>query len=175
MGSTYVNKDGLVQRYGSDSAQSPNVAEVRNSGDRRWLEIDVDWRKLPAFSASTLTRASYGEVIPAGALIEDVEIKVDEAFTSGGAATLDVGFIDADAETGDDIDAFIAAASITELTALGITYRGTSPADGSAINTRTSATKVVTFHVGTATYTAGRATVRVFYSVQDKTADTLGT
>ncbi len=170
---TWLNNDGLRVKFGADSVKTALVGEYTTDGPRRFLEVEISAGRLPAFSAGAITIADNYCRIPSGVIIEEVEVLVTTAFTSSGAATLNVGMVDTDGTSNADIDAFVAAATIAELTPLGLINDGVSPADGSGRGVKLTSPKLITLSVGTANYTAGVGTVRIYYSVPEKTADTL--
>lgn len=176
-GNTYTNQDGLTVRYGTDEAKKYVVSEYRTDGPKRLIEISIDYENLPASSSGDATVADTQAVLPSGALIELVELEVHTAFddASGDTATLNVGWVQAaDESSNTDIDAFIAAATVAEL-AVGHKKDGTSPCDGAGRGTKLTENKKIVFSVGTQAFTAGKGTVRIYYTIPNKATDTLGT
>lgn len=174
-----VNADGLVQFYHKTAADNAKVAAISLDGEREVIEVNLDYAGLPAV-ADNDEIASEVVKLPAGVLIEEVELVVDVAFDSAGdTATLNVGWIDAVDRTSNlDTDAFMKAATVTELTTPGI-YRstavgGSSPLDAAGIGTILTTTKLITWEVDTQAFTAGKGKLRIYYSQPNKTGDTLG-
>lgn len=174
-----VNADGLVQFYGKSAADNAKVASVSFDGQREVIEIDLGYAGLPAVADNQVV-ASDAVVLPAGVLIEEVELIVNVAFDSAGdTATLNVGWIDAsDRTSNNDTDAFMKAATVTELTTPGV-YRstavgGSSPLDAAGIGTILLQDKLITWEVDTQAFTAGNGKLRIYFSQPPKSADTLG-
>lgn len=174
-----VNADGLVQLYHKTAAENAKVSAVRYDGQREVIEVDLGYAGLPAV-ADNQTIASEFVVIPAGVLIEEVELVVDTAFDSANdTATLNVGWVDAsDRSSNPDTDAFVKAATVTELTTPGI-YRstavgGSSPLDAAGIGVKTTTAKLITWEVDTQAFNAGVGKLRIYFSTPNKTSDTLG-
>lgn len=174
--SEYTHITGLVQRYGTSEAQKARVWTV-SDGDRagaQTMEVDLDWSLLPAGAASQIHTKFVN--VPSGAQIEGAEVVVTEAYTSGtSAATLSVTLVDVSDYASNSM-AIMTAATVAELTALGVTKSGASPVDGADLGKITAAKKAVKVAVGVESFTAGRAVLRIFYSYpNDNTTDTLGT
>lgn len=169
------NQDGLLLRYGPRTrADQEKVREYRTHGPRRFMDIEIRAEALPAFSAGVATLASVGSKLPKNSIVEAVEVYVEEPFTGGAGATLNVGLVSNINGTTDlDIDAFVAAATIAELTPIGLIKDGVSPADGSGRGVKYDKPMYVTYSVGTANFTNGTGKVRVYYSAPDRDADTL--
>lgn len=123
-------------------------------------------RQMAVFTiedATTLADADTDQVgpteapIPAGAVILNAWIVVDAAFTSGGAAVLDVGTKAAAGTTIDD-DGIDAAVALAALGADDVVA-----ADGALIGTKVTADSYITATYDTAAFTAGSGKVVVEY------------
>jgi hypothetical protein len=101
---------------------------------------------------------SNGDVIPAGSLIVFANTHVQLACTSGGSATVAVGFVGSTAVV-------LAATAVASLT-LNATLVGVC----NATPVRIASALAPTFTIATADLTAGRIETRIFYLVPSKLA-----
>lgn len=158
---TWLNSDGLFIRYGADEGTTKKTGEFEDSGywgGDHFVESDILYTDLNAFGTDTILSDTV--VIPNGARITKAEIYVVTAFTSGGSATLEFGTIRTDRSTTYDADGFVAATAVASLTA-GATIAGS----GALVNTTLANDGLLTATVRTANFTAGRARLRVFWSM----------
>jgi hypothetical protein len=123
---TWTNKDGLVVRFGAERASSADSGQV--SGIKEYIVLDLpDATGLPTVSGGVLTvtgvyPAEDAPRIPASSVITNAWMVATTDFTSAGAATLDIGLIDA-AGTIIDIDgihADVALAALVDGSATGV-------------------------------------------------------
>lgn len=150
------NDDGLTISFGPiDTLKNiPGIVNTEAFGDTLVAEVD-------AATVGTELPGNYenGAYIPAGAVVESVEVVVDEAFTSaGGLATLSVGTYD---ETGAvvDADGLVAAEAEANLTA-GAVVDGA----GAQVGTVVAENLYVGLIYGTEAFTAGTARLVIKYS-----------
>src|SRR5262245_2960751 len=87
---TFLNADGLFQKFGVDEGTPTQAGEVPTLGVQRLVEVRIDLTKL-----STTTQLILADTVFAArnARIEEVEIEVETAATSGGTPTFDFGLI----------------------------------------------------------------------------------
>ena len=155
------NADGLVRAYGSDAGQPTNgtVGSPATRGSDLELVADIDYRDLPAAGASATLDPMYVAALPEGALITDAKLDVTEAFTSGGAATLDLGLVQENG-TAVDLDGIDAAIALSAINGVGDRVE----CDGALVNgAAVSARSFLSASVGTAAYTAGKARLVISY------------
>lgn len=154
----WINESGLPIRFGTDLAANGAGGQFRWNGPMAEYEYDIVWNELEAFG--TVTYLGRTVRIPDGMLLTEATIEVSEAFTSGGAATLTLGFHNADG-TAYDADGIDAAVALTALDTVG----ETTVCDGALVNTilanGSKKYSYVTATVGTADYTAGKAKLRL--------------
>jgi hypothetical protein len=159
-----TNADGLKVAYGlSEAARS--VVGTLDYGVYKELIVELDHSLLPAHTASDTLVATLDEAsIPAGAILRDAEIIVTEAFDSGGSATLTLGLAQSDG-TEIDFDGIDAAIAETAIDTIGEIVS----CDGALVATTGGGALAykgfVTVNVGTATFTTGRAIVRIRYAM----------
>ena len=110
---TWVNSDGLQVGFGARTSKNPHGATVRTEGNVEILTLILDWDQLPP--AATTAPIAKSIPVPADSVILRGNIRVTDDFTSGGAATVDIGFIEADG-TAIDQDGLLAAQAIGGLT-----------------------------------------------------------
>lgn len=160
--STWVNNDGLEVRFGNSQAALEENGKYSVHGEEDELVFVINGTDVPSADAPITKRVT----IPSGSYITSATLVVGTAFTSGGAATLDIGtFVDDNDGTysvldADGIDAAIAVASLTADASIAC--------NGAQINTTvTDATNglpiVVSYGYNTAAFTAGKAELIVKY------------
>ena len=157
----WVNSDGLPVGFGTRTETSTGSNRVRENGATEKAYLVFKGVDLADAVARTEDQVIHGVSIPNGATILSATLKVSEAFTSGGSATLDLGVYDADGTAVDDdgIDSAIAVAALT----LGAEIA----CDGADVNTvvATSGGVKVCASYDTAAFTAGKAVLEVEYAV----------
>lgn len=157
----WLNNDGLLIKYGTEEALHGGGGEYRWNGPFTEVEIDVQWNRLNAFGTRTILDETVR--IPNGVLLTSAEFEVIVPFTSGGSATLTLGFFDTDRTTAYDEDGIDATIALTAIDAVGETVT----CDGALINTvlANNTPNLISATVGTANYTAGRGKLRLRYFV----------
>lgn len=170
---TWTNDDGLTIKSGVTEADNAKVAEVNYYGGEHVVEIDFRYENLPAV-ASNSVNISDSFRIPAGVQINKVEIITYTDFdSSGDSMTLNVGVTDADGGTTiQDVDGLVVAATQTEINAGGTNVAGWI---GDDVGTVYSEDVLLTWEVDSQAATAGKGVIRIFYTVPQAAADTLGT
>lgn len=162
-----ANADGLVVKYGSAEAQKAVAGSPLNSGDNITQYWEIDWTRLPAFSANEATGQLYGgypnQCIPLGAFIQSISFIPTTAFTGTGA-TLSIGLVSADGLTEIDNDGLIDAVALTSIDTIGETFTTGGALVGNNNGAILSANGYLWVSVQVATYTAGHARFGVTYS-----------
>lgn len=164
---SYTNKDGLYVLTGTDQGRinptgDADVGNIRSLVVK--LTVDENGSVTPNGVAGATANDAY---IPAHSYILGGMLKVDTAFTSAGAPTLSIGMVQNDFSTvidADGIDATIALTAIDDQDAVVLV-------DGALVgmwNTANVATvggadAYVYTTTATATYTAGEATLTLWY------------
>lgn len=156
---TWMNEDGLLIKFGREKGQVVKAGEFADpdKGSEHYIEAVIDTSVLTStgtyFLADTLR-------IPKNAYLVKAEIHVETAFTSGGSATLTLGFYDTDRSTAYDADGIDATVAVDALTA-----GATITCDGALVNTRLAndTPLLLTAAVGTAAFTAGKGVVRIWW------------
>lgn len=167
--STRVNADGLVERYGTDQAKPLNIGEHTTDGELRIIEINLNAANAPAVASNSVV-ASYHAIVPNGAFVKYVEIDGIVDFT--GSGTLNVGWVDAsDFSSNADVDAFVVAATVTEINDGGKNIAGWV---GTAVDEVMTKNRAITWEVDTAALAAGACVIRIAYLMPPKATDTLG-
>jgi len=172
MSTIWDNGDGLRVEFGKRSQGQNGDTGVRddNSGTKK-LEFTIKYPLTvgtPNGQWGAATPTPKHPKIPADAVVKSVTLKVDDAFTSAGSATLNIGTYTA-AGADDDINGLAAAITKAELTAGsvhhfgdGINTNSNAGADiGAVVNA--SADTYVGAEAGTAVFTAGVARCVVEY------------
>jgi hypothetical protein len=162
----YVNADGLNQYFGLGEAVVTRGGEFEMTDGKHLTEVFID---LPTISASLSNEYIVADnvTIPAGALIEKVELMVTEV-TAGSSSTLDLGLVDQDRTTEIDFDGFIVNGTTTWHTAaIGtiVEYVQGSTEHGALIGEVLTNTGLITASVDTAAFTDGVVRIRIYWSV----------
>lgn len=152
---TWNNEDGLLVRFAKDNGAAVRVDGSKEHDGRVAVFSIGDATAL----GDTDTAAATGEdtYIPAGAVITEAYTIVDTAFTSGGAAVLDLGFKQL-AGTNIDDDGIDAAVAVGALTANAVIA-----GDGALVGTKLANDSYFMATYDTAAFTAGAARVIVKY------------
>ena len=158
----WINDDGLRVRFGNELAEPSRIgAPADNVAGTRQLIADIRFDEMPAAGAgAAFIQGEPAVAIPAGALLRKATLITIDAFTSGGASTLDIGLADADG-VAIDADGVAAAVAKTSIDGVGEEAVGA----GALIGTKMAQNAYLTLTVGTATFTAGRAKLIVEYMV----------
>jgi hypothetical protein len=155
----WSNQDGLVVGFGQRDVSCNSAKKIAVEGAVEELVLDVtDATLLEDTQAVDGNALVNGAEIPAGSLIISATLVVTEAFTSGGAAVLDVGTYDADSGAAVDDDSLIAAEALGNLS-LNAVITGAGADVGAVVTQRVKL--AATFD--TAVYTAGKARVVIKY------------
>src|SRR5262245_22642559 len=110
------NTDGLRVKFGVDEAALAQSGETPTAGIKREIEVRIDLTKL----STTTQFVPDGQVpLAKNARIEEVEVEVEQAATSGGSATVDIGLVRTDRVTELDFDGLVAAAAVATINAAG--------------------------------------------------------
>lgn len=148
---SWINADGLeVLMHGEQGKVKKNGATTRSI--RQTLVVDIDGTEVPSTADTPEANDAF---IPAGAYIVSSYLIVDEAFTSGGAATMTIGTYEKDGTT-IDADGVDAAVALTALNATGkvVANDGAQVEGGVTVG---AADAYVKANYGTAAYTGGKA------------------
>lgn len=162
---SWLNSDNLYIKFGPDASGPTPGGEYRMPGDLREIETKIDLTTLTSTSAIVADQI----YIPKGVIVEEVQIEVQTAATSGGSPTLDIGYIQSsDRSTVISNTAFINAEVLSGvLDTLGkkITYTVGTAKVGGVVGTTTSATQVgmISARANVTTFTAGVVIFRLRY------------
>lgn len=159
----WMDNTGLYQKYGTEQTVTAAGGEYRTVAELREIEIKIDLTDLTATAA--VVSGADNIFVPAGMVIEQVEIVVDTAAV-GATATLDIGLIQTDRSTEIDYEAFTNALAVASLTAGNkITLIKGSTSAGDMVGTGTATANVghITANYNTAAFTAGVIVVRIKY------------
>lgn len=161
---TWTNDDGLVVRFGAERASSADSGQV--AGIKEYIVLDLpDATALPLVGAIAAP-AEDAPRIPASSVITNAWMVATTDFTSGGAATLDIGLISA---TGavidvDGIHADVALAALVDGAATGVQgCSGAYVANAGGAGVLVDADAWPVFTYVAAAYTAGAGKLIVEY------------
>lgn len=162
------NADGLKRAYGRSqgSASKHAVGSPIARGEDLVLIAEIDGSELPAFGdgAASLDLVCQAG-LPANAMITEAYLDVTEGFVSGGAATLDLGFIQEDG-TLVDVDGLLSTIAIGDIDSEGERAAGNGALiNGSKLGTISGNDKLnyLAVDVAVADITAGKGRLVVKY------------
>lgn len=154
----WTNEDGLDVKFGTTRAEV-RVDGLKNAEDHRIVVNLPDATALGATDTAAVVEPTKA-FIPAGAIITKAYFVVDTAFTSGGAATLDIG-TKQKAGTNIDADGIDAAVAVAALAANAVI-----DCDGALVPSTNGANAAyIMFTYNTAAFTAGAGRLIVEYTI----------
>jgi hypothetical protein len=172
----WSNPDGLRVVFGRDQAKGAQVGSPCTYGAINQMVAILEAGRMSTLAGGLIGGDTYGpvSVIPAGSAILRATIYVTEAFTSGGAATVDLGLANADGTyTNLDEDGIDVALSMANL-AQGQIIACDGALVGAGADKDILADAYLSWDVDTAVLTAGKALLIVEYvtpSYPDDAAD----
>lgn len=152
---SWINDDGLeVLMHGEQGQVKDNGSTTESM--TQTLVVDITGTEVPSSAATPEANDAF---IPAGSYVKNAFLVVDEAFTSGGAATLTIGTYQKDGTT-IDADGVDAAVALTVIDAAGdvVVCDGAQVGGIVTVGANDAYVKV---NYGTAAYTAGSAKLYV--------------
>lgn len=160
----YLDNAGQYRKYGTEKTVPKKGGWYRNDGANRIIEI-----KSLALTSLTTTAAIIDDNLwyPKNWILERAEIWTKTAATTGTAATLDIGSIDADRSSNGDVDSILDNVAIADMNADGEYNQKVGPAADTGLgvfadkDTVPTATKYITASTTTGTYTAGIVDIRL--------------
>lgn len=159
---SWIN-DGLERKFGTERTAINPLGEYKFLGPQRIIAIDFSYTDLPAVASNSVI-INDNLSLPKGAVVEKVEIFCPVDFdSSGDSMTLNVGWVDTDRTNGLDVDALVVAATQAELITGGENVAGWVGAEVGGVPTTT--VKILTWEVDSQAATAGKGSIRIFYSV----------
>ncbi|HEY6020498.1 MAG TPA: hypothetical protein VIY48_11515 [Candidatus Paceibacterota bacterium] len=158
------NPDGLRVEFPGDAGVVTRGGEVDFDG-RHLTKAVIDLTALPTVASGNQQIILENSVIPAGAIVEQVDMLVEKAAV-GVNATLDIGFVKPDRTTENDFNGLIAARATAAMT-LGLLIETTSggTAAGALLGTKIASDGILTANANTADFTAGKVEVRIYWSI----------
>lgn len=164
-GSTWTNSDGLVVGFGTHTSDN-SVMGDNEDGAVKTLQVQIVGTELVDTFAATNIKPQDA-TIKRGSVIRAATLVVTEVFTSGGAATLDIGTWSKGkaTEVVDVANGILAAAAITTIDAVGEVSRcaGTLVASTISCGATSDSDVVIAPSYNTAAFTAGKATLTIEY------------
>lgn len=160
---TKVNDDGLYVKFHKEIGTAGRGGFVA-AGDNGLHNVQI--RITATDLAATSAIMENHVVIPAGAVIEEIEVISETACTSGGSAALNIGLIRQDRSTTYDEDGLVAALALTAINAAGEknVIRVGSTGAGALVGTTLANAGILVADYDTAAFTAGVLVIRVRYS-----------
>lgn len=165
-GSTWTNSDGLVVGFGTHTVDNDVPSVTSGGGSVKTMVVQIVGIDLPDTYAATDT-PPQAATIRRGSLITSAVFVVDEAFTSGGAATLDIGTWSKGLATDvvDDAGGIDAAVALTAIDAIGeaVICNGALVGGTVAVGATANGDCVIAPSYNTAAFTAGKGTLTIQY------------
>lgn len=178
---TWLNNDGLFQKFGKEEGVSGKGGEYTTYGPHRVLEVGINYTDVQSTSAVILGAVTdsasgglglNGYELPNGARIEAVEVVAETAFTSSGTigtSTFVLGLVDQDRSTAYDDDGLLSASftggsidAAGERTYVTPGVTGAGALVGTTL-TNTGLLVVKNTQHASHPFTAGKAKVRIFW------------
>lgn len=165
-GSQWTNNDGVVVGFGTHTADNEIPAVTAGAGSVKTMTMVVNLADLEDTDLITVASIdARATVIPRGSVIKAATVQMTVAATSGGSATLDIGFYDADTSsiTVDDANGIDVDIALTAIDAVGDIVI----CDGALVNgvtpagTTSNSDVVVVAGFEAAVFTAGQAIITV--------------
>lgn len=172
----WTNQDGLVVGFGTRDVNG-KAAHSHYSPDGALIVslpvIGTQLEDTDSVTAATIT--GQGVSIPRGAILERATFHVTEAFTSGGAATLDLGTYDSDnsAITVDDADGIDVDIALTAIDAVGDFIVCDGALVGAAVGATSNSDVTLVAAYQTAAFTGGKGTLVCRFQVPRNFSRTL--
>lgn len=159
---TWTNSDGLVVGFGTHTEDNGVQAVTGDSGTVRTYTIELPDATLLE-DTDSITVASIppqAVAIPRGSVLNRATLHVTTAFTSAGAATLDIGFYSAAAVV-DDANGIDVDIALTAIDAIGdiVICDGALVGGVVPLGATSNSDVYVVFGDEAAVYTAGAATL----------------
>jgi len=157
------NNDGLYVKFHKEIGVAGRGGYVV-AGDESLHTVELRITATGLGTASAIMDDHV--VIPAGAVIEEIEVISETACTSSGSAALNIGLVRQDRTTTYDEDGLVAALALTALNVAGEknVLRVGSTGAGTLVGTTLANSGVIVADYDTAAYTAGVLVVRINYS-----------
>jgi hypothetical protein len=163
-GATWTNSDGLKVPFGTHTADNEVPAVTAANGGTKVMVMEIVGINL----VDTIAAANVAPEAPQirrGSTIKKATLMVSEAFTSGGAATLDLGLWGVSAGVVDDADGIDVDIALTAIDAIGdvVICDGAVVNGVIAVGATANSNCAITASYETAVFTAGKATLIVEY------------
>jgi hypothetical protein len=161
---TWTNSDGLIVGFGQHSSDNHVPGEVRPAGVVKTAVVEIVGVDLvDTFAATDVPPQAL--TIRRGSKIISAALMVTEAFTSGGAATLDLGLWGKSAAVVDDADGIDVDIALTAIDAVGdiVVCDGALVNGVIAVGATANSDCVIAPSYETAVFTAGKASLTVQY------------
>lgn len=158
-----LTADGLLRKYGPDTATNNTAGTFSAEMDRNVIEVTIpDLTKVTSTDGSWLL--SDQVFFPKNSRIEEVQV-VTETAATGSGAVLNIGLIRTNLTTEIDYNGLVAAIAQTALTPAGKTtiIRTGDTYAGALLGTTTSNTGYIVADYDTAAFTAGKLVVRIYF------------
>lgn len=164
---TWVNKDGLIVRFGKGNQVDAIVGKPTQYGVEQTVEALITADRLPTFNATGTVGSYVGGYpnvsVPAGAMIKSAVLQVNVAEASAASQTLDIGLVTSPAADGTvtevDCNGLFAALAQSAVDTVGESNTGA----GALIGTILATESYLFAHVGTANFTTLEARLTVTY------------
>ena len=157
---SWTNSDGLVVGFGTHSQDLNTPVKISSNNGIDVYKYEIDAVNL-VDTISTTNQSPQRAWIPRGSFIKSATLHVSEVFTSGGAATLDLGLFGVTVV--DDADGIDVDLALTVMDALGDVVLCDGALVGGLIPVGRTADEdcTITASYETAVFTAGKATLIV--------------
>lgn len=157
-----LDNTGLYQKYGLEQVVPQQAGEFRTPTDQRVIQVKLpDMTLVP--SSAAIIPGTDNVNFPAGFRLEEVEVICDTTVT-GSSSTLNIGLQRTDRSTEIDYDGILKVAPLADYNSAGEkkVYNVGVTGIGDLVGvTSGSNPGYLTYHYGTAAFTAGALTLRI--------------
>lgn len=170
----WIDNTGLLRQFGQEKGQVGHAGEYQTPGSLREIEVHIDLTTLPNDATTLVDGVAQGvidkrTILPAGAQIEAIEIVTAAAVSSANSsALLNIGVVDNDWASNDDIDALVDDyALVTAAAAIGTKVTFTQGTSGHGILVGDILTKplYITASYGGQVFQGGAIDLRIKYNM----------
>ena len=161
----WMDNTGLRQEYGLEQVIPQVAGEYKTFGPQRLIELKLDLTTMVT-TPGTMINGTSSVFFPAGFTIDRVEVEATVAAT-GSSSTLNLGLVRTDTTTEIDFDGILALAPLANMDTTGetVTYSKGVTGAGALVGTTVGSNPgYLVANWGTAAFSAGVVTIRIYYS-----------
>lgn len=178
----WIDNTGLLRQFGQEKGQVGHAGEYQTPGAVREIEVHIDLTTLPNGTDAVANTDGVANgvidkrtILPLGAQIEAIEIVTAAAVSSANSsALLNIGVVDNDWASNDDIDALVDDyALVTAAAAIGtkVTFTQGTSGHGDLVGTVLTKPLYITASYGGQVFQGGAIDLRIKYNMNHQPAN----